>query len=202
MSEEPTAKRRLLGRIGALFEKTTKSIWLILTRPYIAVIVIFSSILAVYFLMGVSLVGKPSLMLFCQRSSLLEKEAEAVLISEGINVSQPPRVYILTESFKNFFSMPYAFSYKKAFPGQYKDQIKQSYSVVEDNAIVIQENDENQRWVLIHEVGHLVDYYSDPAGYTQKSFQERENSATFFANKVERKIHLKIKQQGSRGRPR
>ncbi len=169
---------------------TLRNVWKFLNKPlphrFAAFILV---VVTSYFALGVSLVTNPSILLF--KSNGLEEEAGNILKSEGID--NPPSVYILPKAIKRIFSIPYSVGFKITVGRHYQKQIDQSYARVEASAIVMQEEEAGDRWILAHEVGHFVDYYQDPAIFKYKSEEEKEAFAFHFQDQFQKKEQSKAK---------
>ena len=172
-----------------------KKIWKFLLRPFKhEILVLFFLFLSTaYFFAGFSLVSRPSLVLYGSRSPGLEAEANIFLKSRGIHCVNTPRVYILTKGARMIFYWPYVFAFRRMIDVRYPAQISQSYPRVEDNAIVMQEEEMNDRWVFAHEVGHFAQLCVDPEGFARQIQIQRERFADDFQASIQSTFQSKTR---------
>jgi len=152
---------------------------------WITVLVILPSL---YLFLGMSLVSRPSLVLYNSRGPGFETEASIFLKSQGIYCVDAPKVYILTKNTRRIFYWPYVFAFRLLVNVRYPGQIHQSYPRVEDNAIVMQEEEASDRWVFAHEVGHLAHLCVDPEGFERQTQTQREKFADDFQAAIQSKF--------------
>lgn len=150
---------------------------------WITVLVILPSF---YWFLGMSLVSRPSFLLY--QNYQLEYHVKDILKLEGSPREPYPRVYILPRVVQTFFFLPYSFTHRRIGRNRYTDQVYQSYPVVEDNAIVIQEEEAANPEILAHEIGHFVDYYSNPEAFFKKNLDTAESFALHFQFAVAKKL--------------
>lgn len=144
-----------------------------------------------YWFLGMSLVSRPSFLLY--QNYQLDYHVKDIMKFEGLPAEPRPRVYILPRMVRTIFFLPYSFTHRRIGRNRYTDQIYQSYPVVEDGAIVMQEEEIASIEIIAHEIGHFVDYYSDPDNFFKKNFDEAENFAIRFQFAVAKKIDEKCK---------
>ncbi len=154
-------------------------------------ILFFLFLFTAYFSAGIGLVNRPSLILYNSRSPGLETEANVFLKSQGISCVNQPRVYLLTRNIKKMFYWPYKFAFRLTVDMHYADQVNQSYSGIEDNAIVMQEEEAYNRWLLAHEVGHMAQFCSDPDGFLKQTSSQKEKFAEKFRDSLQLKFQSK-----------
>ena len=150
---------------------------------WITVLVILPSL---YLFMGISLVSRPSFLL--HQNEQLEYHVKDILKLEWLPEEPYPRVYILPHVVRTFFFLPYSFTHRRIGRNRYADQVYQSYPIIEDNAIVIQEEEAANLEILAHEVGHFVDFYSDPEAFFKKDIDAAENFALRFQFSIAKKL--------------
>lgn len=150
---------------------------------WITVLVILPSL---YWFLGVSLVSNPSFLL--HRNYQLEYHVKDILKLESLPDEPHPRVYILPGIVRTFFFLPYSFTHRRIGRNRYTDQVYQSYPVVEDNAIVMQEEEAANLEILAHEVGHFADYYSNPETFFKKDLDAAESFALRFQFSIAKKL--------------
>lgn len=149
-------------------------------------IIILVILPALYWFAGMSLVSRPSFLLY--RNDQLEYNVKDILKLEGLSAEPHPRVYILPRVVRTFFFAPYAFTHRRIGRNRYTNQVYQSYPVIEDGAIVMQEEEATNPELLAHEVGHFADFYSDPEAFFKKTLDEAEGFALRFQFSVAQKL--------------
>lgn len=167
-----------------------KKIWLnFLDKPWphrIFWITVFVILPSLYWFSGMSLVSRPSFLLY--RNDQLEYHVKDIMKLEGLPIEPHPRIYILPRVVRTFFFLPYSFTHRRIGRNRYTNQVYQSYPVIEDNAIVMQEEEAANLEMLAHETGHFADYYSDPEIFFKKNLDEVENFALHFQFSVAKKL--------------
>lgn len=154
-------------------------------------ILFFLFLFSAYFFTGFGIINRPSLILRNSRGWGLEMEAVTFLKSQRIHCADPPRVYVLTKDIRKIFNWPYKFAFKLMMDMHYADQVNQSYSGIEDNAIVMQEEEAYNRWLLAHEVGHMAQFCSNPDEFLQQTTTQKEKFAEKFRDSVQLKFQSK-----------
>ena len=139
-----------------------------------------------YWFLGMSLVSRPSFLLY--QNYQLDYHVKDIMKFKGLPAEPRPRVYILPRMVRTIFFLPYSFTHRRIGRNRYTDQVYQSYPVVEDGAIVMQEEEIANIEILAHEIGHFVDYYSDPDNFFKKNLDEAENFAIRFQFAVAKKL--------------
>lgn len=150
---------------------------------WITVLVILPSL---YWFSGVSLVSRPSSLLY--QNIQFEYHVKDILKLEGLPGEPYPRIYILPRAVRTFFFLPYSFTHRRIGRNRYTDQVYQSYPVVEDNAIVMQEEEAANLEILAHEIGHFVDYYSDQEAFFKKDLDTAESFALHFQFSIAKRL--------------
>ncbi|MBI2670015.1 MAG: hypothetical protein HYX20_02650 [Candidatus Yanofskybacteria bacterium] len=166
-----------------------KKIWNFLDKPWphrtfwITIFVILPSL---YLFSGMSLVSRPSFLLY--QNYQLEYHVKNIMKLESLPREPYPRVYILPRAVRTFFFLPYSFTHRRIGRNRYFNQVYQSYPVIEDDSIVMQEEEAANLEILAHEIGHFIDYYSDPEVFFKKDFEAAENFSLRFQFAVARKL--------------
>ena len=175
-------------RQGTLFKKIGKFLFRPFKHGFLMLLFLF--LFLTYLAIGFGLVSHPSLTLFFSRSPGLETEANTFLKSQGIICADPPKVYVLTEDLKSIFKWPYTFAFKLLIDEfRYTEQINQSFSAIEGNAIVMQGEEARDPWVLAHETGHLAQFCKNPEGFEYQTPIQKEKFADSFQGAIQSEFY-------------
>lgn len=182
-STECFLQETLFKKILHFFYKPFKYRFLVLS---------FLFIFTTYFFIGFGLVSNPSLTLFYSKSAGLKTEAIFFLQIQGINCTDSPNVYVLTKDVRKLFYWPYVFAFGLTVDAiRYSEQIHQSYSMIENSAVVMQEEEVYDRWVFAHEVGHIAHFCINPDGFDKQTTEQKEKFAENFREAIQTKLQSK-----------
>lgn len=182
-AEERFHQETLFKKIGQFLIKPFK-------HGFTMLFILFFS--TTYFFFGFGLVTNPSLTLFYSRNPGLETEAVFFLKRQGIDCADSPKVYILTKEVRELFYWPYVFTFRLMIDEiRYSGQIYQSYSMIEDSTIVMQEEESYDYWIFAHEVGHLAHFCSNPDGFNKQTPEQKEKFAESFREAIQIELQSK-----------
>ncbi len=134
-----------------------------------------------YVTVGFSIISNPGFLL--RRDSTKEFIAHGGLTRAGLGNLDVPRVYILPKDMRKTFLRPYLYlCYRVGI-----EESSTSFCWPDTNEIILQED--ATVGDLFHEVGHIVDYQTNPEAYGKKCPRDKEFFAADFSVRIIRKFH-------------